>query len=154
MSSFYQNGNIFKTQGALGSIAKQPSPDYRDFIILVSCGFMLMLLLGMNLKSMPRGRNQKCNYLKTHSYFSVSLGSFLNWTEAPWQWNKMRLDSPAEQSWEKVLSRAAHLNALIVEVLWDEAVHFLPVLWQLEQRTNTQEDASRLTLLQKDLNWK
>lgn len=45
----------------------------------------------------------------------------------------------------------SYLTALIVEVLRDEAVQFLSVLWQLEQRTNTQEVASRLTLLHKDL---
>lgn len=66
----------------------------------------------------------------------------------------MRSDSARKQSRVEALSHAAQLNVLIVEVLRDEAVQFLPVFWQLEQRTNSQEDAFLLPLLQEDLNWK
>lgn len=37
--------------------------------------------------------------------------------------------------------------------MWDEAVQFIPVVWQLEQRTDIQEDTFFVMLLQKDLKW-
>lgn len=48
---------------------------------------------------------------------------------------------------------AALLTVIIVEVLGEEAVQFLSVFWWVEQRADTEENASFLLLLQKDLSW-
>lgn len=80
--------------------------------------------------------------------------SVLTEHKLPWNKQRMRSDAARKQSRVEALSHAAQLNILIVEILRDEAVQLLPVFWQLEQRTHSQEDAFSLPLLREDLNWK
>lgn len=97
--------------------------------------------LKINVSSL---KNQSAINLKARGSACI----FLNISDTN---KRMRSDSATQQSRVEPSSHAARLNTLIVEVLWDEAVHFLPVLWQLEQRSDNQEDASFLMLLRQDL---
>lgn len=124
ISESYCNINKVETHETL------ESPHNRSFIILVSCGFMLMLSIKTRQNQSAITQENAINLNLWTCFFSIFKHKFLQYQQRIISTKKM----------------------LVVDVLWDEAGQSLPVFRRLETRRNMEEDGtSFLKLLWNDL---